>query len=395
MELGDRLQRYRKDRNWTQLQVGSALGVPRELVSMWESGNRRPNLRQLEDVARLFNTEVESLLGVSSSKCEAVDKSKVLLRGFDSPDASINIELNSWLAFLDAWRDLADPNKSVLRMPAKKLDRGPDFSDIRSVSKLSAAVREHYGLGDFALPDLFAFLDEQNILVCKARLGDIGAGGISGAFCNHPKLGFCILINAQTSHGRQMFTLAHEFGHALFHYGANECIVSISGENTSREQFADAFAANLLVPSKGLTQFIEAVGLTNCITEYDALQLASYYKVSYAFMLNRLLFERHINAEQRNSWQKLSPRSLAKNIGLDSSIFKSRQDEEPYLSRYPASVLRRVRELIEEDVLSVGQAAALLKLDIMTVQNELLEAPESADDAEMNETKEFAYTYGS
>ncbi len=395
MNLSNCLQKYRKDRDWTQHQVAVALKVPRELISMWENGSRRPNLKQLEDIAQLFNTEVELLLGEKSETQGDVSKAKVLLRGIESKDPAIQMEVNHWLSFLDQWTKLADPSKRMQKQPPKRIDRGPDFSDIRSVTKVSAEVREFYELGNFALPDLFAFLDEQNILVCKASLGDISAEGISGAFYNHPVLGYCILINAQTSHGRQMFTLAHEFGHALFHYGANECIVSISGETSSREQFADAFAANLLVPSKGLKQFIEALGLLNCITEYDALQLASYFKVSYAFMLNRLHFDRHINLEQRDNWQKLSPRSLAKNIGLDSVMFQNRIDDAPYLSRYPASILKRVRELIEDDVLSVGQAASLLRLDAMTIQNELLEGPQNADASELKESREFSKTYGS
>ncbi len=394
MELNERLQQLRKERDWTQLQAAAALKVPRELISMWEVGSRRPNIRQLEDLARLYSTDVEFLLGTRLEPDAANLKPKVLLRGIDSAQPAVKLEMSNWNSFLDDWSLFADLEKSK-RKPPKKLDRGPDFSDIRSASKTSLEVRDYFGLGTFALPDLFAFLDEQGIMVCQAKLGDISQEGISGAFYNHPILGYCILINAQTSHGRQMFTLAHEFAHALFHYGASECIVSVAGESSNREQFADAFAANLLVPSKGLKEIIDESGLVNKITEYDALQLASYFKVSYAFMLNRLHFERHINLDQRNSWQKLSPRSLAKQIGQNASIFKSRIDEEPYLSRYPASVLKKVRELIESDVLSVGQAASLLRLDSLTLQTELLEAPESADADEQKETKEFAGTYGS
>lgn len=394
MELKQRLQQLRNERDWTQLQVAAALKVPRELISMWEVGSRRPNLRQLEDLARLFSTDTEFLLG-NRSEAEAIEsKPKVLLRGIEAAQPAIKLEINNWISFLDDWSQLANI-ENTKKKPPKKLDRGPDFSDIRSASKTSIEVRDYYGLGTFALPDLFAFLDEQGILVCQAKLGDISQEGISGAFYNHPVLGYCILINAQTSQGRQMFTLAHEFGHALFHYGASDCIVSVAGETSSREQFADAFAANLLVPSKGLKEIIEDTGLINRITEYDALQLASYFKVSYAFMLNRLLFERHINLDQRNSWQKLSPRSLAKQIGLNAAIFKSRIDEEPYLSKYPASVLKKVRELIEGDVLSVGQAAALLRLDGSTLQTELLEEPRTAEPDEQKETKEFEGTYGS
>ena len=303
MNLEDRLLKYRNELEWTQLQVAAALKVPRELISMWENGTRRPNLRQLEDLAQLFDTTAAALLGQKGSASE-VACPKLLLRGPDSTSPEVKIEIERWLKFLNDWSDLLDESECSGRgQPPKKLDQGPDVSDIRKSSKLAAEVREHFELGLFCLPDLFAFLNDHSVLVCQARLGSIGDGhqGISGAFYNHLKLGYCILINAQTSRGRQTFTLAHEFAHALYHYGSRECIISRHGEDSSREQFADAFAAHFLVPSRGLKVIIAANewAKPEHLSEYGVLMLAHYYSVSYAFMLNRLAFEGHITGEQK------------------------------------------------------------------------------------------------
>ncbi len=192
-----------------------------------------------------------------------------------------------------------------------------------------------------------------------------------------------------------MFTLAHEYAHALFHYGAANCIVSITGEKSSREQFADAFAANLLIPRKGLRQVIEASGLVNNLTESDVVRLASYYKVSYAFMLNRLLFEQYINADQRDSWQKLSPRSLAKQIGMNSWLFESKANDESGLAKYPSSVLRKIRELSRDKVLSLADIAALLNVDPFIIERELFQLAEYASNDELEEIRAFEGTHGS
>lgn len=396
MSLGQRLQDCRDKLRWTQLQVAAALKVPRELLSMWENNVRKPNLRQLEDLAQLFDTSATYLL--TGKEKSAAQRPALLLRGLDDASPKTKLEVDHWLRFLDDWTSLLDPTELTSRaQPPKKLDRGPDFSDIRSASKLALEVREYYALGIYALPDLYTFLDEHRVLVFQGKLGSIGDGkdGISGVFCNHPKLGYAILINADTSKGRQMFTLAHEFAHALFHYGVKECIISRYGEGSQREQFADAFAAHFLVPAKGLTQIVAANEWAKNLDQYGVIILAHYFKVSYAFMLNRLAFERFITQEKKLTWQSYSPRSLAQHVGLDPDLFRSCAEEEPYLNRYPVSVLNRVRELIEEDELSVAQAADLLLLDQISIQRSLLQAPAHADENDRRELNEFAETYGS
>ena len=399
MNLEVRLLKYRDELGWTQLQVAAALKVPRELISMWENGTRRPNLRQLEDLAQLFDTTASYLLGEKGSSSQPA-RPKLLLRGFDNASPEATIEIGRWLKFLDHWSDLLDESECPGRgQPPKKIDQGPDVSDIRKASKLAAEVREYFELGLFCLPDLYAFLNDHSMLVYQAPLGSIGDGhqGISGAFYNHPKLGYCVLINSQTSRGRQTFTLAHEFAHALYHYGTRDCIVNLQGECSSKEQFADAFAAHFLVPSRGLKEIVEANewAKPKQLSEYGVLMLAHYYSVSYPFMLNRLAFEGHITGEQKSLWQQYSPRSLARHVGIDPEHFQSRVDSEVYLNRYPASVLNKVRWFIENDHLSVGQAADLLRLDRITIQVDLLQKPAQASDEEKRETKEFAHTYGS
>ena len=396
MTLGARLSDCRNKLRWTQTQISTALKVPRELVSMWENDVRKPNVRQVEDLALLLGTTAKALLTGSEN---AIPKTTpgMLLRGWDTASPEVKKEMNNWLGFLDEWSDFIDESSHDLKSQApRKLDKGPDFSDIRSASKLAADVREHFNLGLYALPDLYTFLDDYHITVCQAKLGAIGEGndGISGIFLNHEKLGYCILINAQTSKGRQMFTLAHEFGHALYHYGAKS-IVSYYGERNAREQFADAFAAHFLVPGKGLRNLIEENEWAKQMSEHVALILANYFNVSYAFMLNRLAFEGLISTTQRSDWQNLSPKSLAQQIGLDPELFRSRLNDDLYSNRYPASVITRVRELIEEEELTIAQAADLLRLDPLTIQTNWMNTAANADENEQRELAEFALVYGS
>lgn len=393
MTLSGRLQECRTGLSWTQAQVAAALKVPRELIAMWESGSRNPSLKQLEELSRLYRADVSYLLGDTDTRC-AQDEKQLLFRGIEHDQPHVRAEIERWLKFLDEWADLVadEPDFKKPRV-LKEIDEGPTFTDTRKAATKARQLRESFNLGNYALPDLFVFLDEQNVLVCQAKLGTIGDGNqnISGVYFNHAVLGSCILVNSQTSRGRQTFTLAHEFAHALFHYGMQLWIVSRQGSEDACEYFANAFASHLLVPSTGLKDFIDSAEWKNDLDPYKAIILAHTFRVSFAFMLLRLEKDGHIKADQKKAWQELSPSSLARRAGLDASFFQSQEKSDPYIKRFPPSVLRKVKQFIERDELSEGQVVDLLGVDLMTIRQEFLANPAKAEDAEQLEVSEFKF----
>ncbi|MBX9720490.1 MAG: ImmA/IrrE family metallo-endopeptidase, partial [Candidatus Obscuribacterales bacterium] len=163
-------------------------------------------------------------------------------------------------------------------------------------------------------------------------------------FYNHPKLGYCILVNAENSLGRQSFTLAHEFAHALFHYNSRS-IISIHKDESPREYFADAFASHFLVPTKEMNKLIDNWDWKNRIDPHKAIELA----------------------------------------------FSKREAQTLHLNRYPASVLQIVRDLLEREELYVSQAADLLDVSQLQIKSLLMKAPAQATDIEKKEICEFAF----
>lgn len=360
---------------------------------MWESGTRKPNLKQLEELSGLYRADVSYLLGETDIKLSQ-DEKQLLYRGIEHDQPNVRAEIQRWLRFLDDWSELVsdEPDFKKARFP-KDLDEGPTFTDMRKAATKAKQLRELFNLGNYALPDLFVFLDEQNVLVCQAKLGTIGDGtqNISGVFFNHPKLGYCILVNSQTSKGRQTFTLAHEFAHVLFHYGKPPWIISRQGAEESCEYFANAFASYLLVPSSGLNDVLEIAGWKKNLDPYKAIVLAHTFRVSYAFMLLRLEKDGHIKPDDRKSWQELSPSSLARKAGIDASFFQSPEHADPYIKRYPPSVLRKIKQFIDAGELTDAQVVDLLDVDMMTVRQEFLASPAKAEGPEQAEVSEFAF----
>jgi transcriptional regulator with XRE-family HTH domain len=250
--LGARLRQARELAGFNQHESAEATGVAREVISYWENDRRVPGYAQLRRLADAYGVSVDSLLG-NEEEPEAAEEHLLLYRALRSQSPRAKAAVGRWLAFLDDWADLlaecGDPLPGRRTAPRREWRAPHAITDTRLAPRLANSVREHYGLGDDAIPDLLAFLDQQGVLIYRVALDPIGDGeGVSGIFYNHPKLGYCILVNTRTTPGRQTFTLAHELAHALFHY-QERGLVSRTRDPDRKERLADDFAAHLLVPA--------------------------------------------------------------------------------------------------------------------------------------------------
>jgi len=124
MELSEKLQKLRKEKNWTQEELAQKLFVSRTAISKWESGRGIPNIDSLKSISEVFGISVDELLSgdellqlAGSSEKEKLEKLRGLAFGlFD-------------LAIL-----------LMLILPMFREDTG-DFIQAVSLLKLHSAVR--------------------------------------------------------------------------------------------------------------------------------------------------------------------------------------------------------------------------------------------------------------
>ena len=389
--LGERLRQARVWAGYSQQEAADALGIPRELISYWENERRTPSFAQLTELAAVYDTTTGYLLGYEAASGLA-DEHALLYRDLPAWAPRTRAGVRRWLAFLDDWADLLEdvgdplPGRAI---PPKRAWRAKNaMTDLRSARRLADEVRDHYDLGDDAIPDLVAFLDQIGVLVYRAPLEPIEDGGVSGAFYNHRRLGYCILVNTHTTAGRQLFTLAHEFAHALFHYRETG-VVSRADARDARERFADAFASYFLVPTGGLRRLVER-DHGGVLGPFEVVRLQRYFRVSYAMMLYRLRNEGLLTLEQFDEYKQYSPSQLARQLGYDARDYMSFPEAtEISLGTYPVSVLERVRSLVRSDDLSPPAAASLLRVSQDVIFDSLLASPQPAAPDELREFDEL------
>lgn len=386
--FGSRLRYARELAGFNQYEAAGMAGVVREMISYWENDRRIPSYAHLVRLAEAYGVSVDYLLGIEAEPV-AAEEHVLLYRGLASQSPQAKTAVRRWLAFLDEWADLLAECGSTL--PGREISplrewRSPQaITDSRLAPRLAASVRAHYALGEDAIPDLLAFLDQQGVLVYRAALDEIGDGeGVSGLFYNHPRLGFTILVNTSTTPGRQTFTLAHEYAHALFHY-QERGLVSRTRDPDRKERFADAFAAHFLVPGEKLRQLAgkdsENGSGDEPLSPLDVVRLHRYFRVSYATMLNRLRGEGLLSQNDYEVYRGYSPGALARSLGLDSTeYFLPREDDGVSLGAYPPSVLERVQRMIRDGDLTPTGAADLLHVSQEEILEELLRFASASND---------------
>ncbi len=389
--LGARLRQARERAGLSQQDAAEAIGVAREIVSYWENERRTPGPGYLDRLAATYDTSIDYLYGRERTPSEA-DEHAALYRSLTVEASHARNAVRRWLTFLNDWADLLERCGARLsgraRPPKELMQTGQSTTDSRRAPAIAQQVRGYYRLGLDAIPDLFAFLDEQGTLVYRASLGPLtDPGGVSGIFYNHARLGYCICINSDTTRGRQLFTLAHEFSHALFHYHETG-LVSRASSADRKERFADAFAGHFLVPGAALHDLVRQVSGDRVRDPFAVIRLQRYFRVSYATMLYRLLSEDLLTQVQYEEYQGYSPSHLAAQLGLDTHEYRHQTGtDDVTLSIYPTSVLERVRTLVQTRELDAATAGAVLQVPQEAILSELLAVPKEADP---DERREFA-----
>jgi Zn-dependent peptidase ImmA (M78 family)/transcriptional regulator with XRE-family HTH domain len=390
-QLGGRLSAARESRRLSQEEVARVLGVTRVLVSYWERGQRRPSEATLERLAGLYGLTLGELLD-GRSAAPTADLVELLYRGAGEDIGSeARVGLEDWIRFLDLYADLIEELSEdfvPLRQSPFFIRRG--FTSKDDIRRKAEEVRAAYRLGFGPIGELTEVLDEAGITVYRAPLGSELQRSISGAFLNHSRVGICIVVNLETTPGRQAFTIAHELAHALYHSSEDTQVVSAWGRKDERERFADLWAGEFLLPFEGLRRAIESLGIKTVTEPEQAVHLQRYFGVSYALLLLRLTQARLVDEVSYERLKSALPLVIAARLGYRVAAQEWRQDPERWrLERFPRRFVRLLLRGLREGRLSVPSAASLTGLTIDEIADLVAPSNEDFDPAVQQELEQL------
>jgi Zn-dependent peptidase ImmA (M78 family)/transcriptional regulator with XRE-family HTH domain len=182
-----------------------------------------------------------------------------------------------------------------------------------------------------------------------------------------------IFVNADQRATQALFTLAHELGHVLAKDGDSLIIVDDDlNPRSNNERFANAFAANLLLPEHKVRELIPS-GSPNALT---ICRLLSDSGASFETLVYRLHNLRIVNASGRDQLKSLGLRGVIAQIDDPELIAQLLSQVAARPSRHPPSHLtRRAAACYRRGVIGARPLAGLIGVDAEEIPESMTSGP--------------------
>ena len=256
----------------------------------------------------------------------------------------------------------------------------------REIRIQADSFREKCKISRYGIIDLFKECDRIGYKLLRYPLGENADLG----FALKKDDDTIIFINTSIRLSREIFTLAHEIGHAILHLNGGRPFIdnniTIAGGNVDeKEQEANYFAACLLMPSDEVDRFIDLElpdFEKNGLSGMDIARMMSEFNVSYDVSLNRLEALGKIDGKRRTQLEteRTEKRvgNLLKSIGGNSRLnIASNEIVIPY--EYIDYVIYNYNHnaIPRETLIKVLEC---YQLTIEDISDRLVEFPEEDDD---------------
>lgn len=198
----------------------------------------------------------------------------------------------------------------------------------KDIRKKADQVRRNMRTGNYGIMNLFKECELLDLKVVRYPLRDNADLG----FTVKKDGDIIIYTNSSARLSREIFTLAHEIGHAILHMGEVNSFVD-NGSTLSdyitdeKEQEANYFAACLLMPEDAIVKFFSielAEESINGIKAIDIAKIMSEFNVSFEMVLNRLESVGRIDAIEKaqldNQKNEIRVRNLLKSAGGNAAL---------------------------------------------------------------------------
>jgi Zn-dependent peptidase ImmA (M78 family)/transcriptional regulator with XRE-family HTH domain len=341
VSLPDRLRQAREEAGLTQQQVADWLGIRRPGVVEVESGRRALKSDELAKLAALYGRSLSWFARGEPAPHDLV--AAALFRAGESADPMLRREAGSMakrchlLAQVEARLALSRVSAQPPRYTNEELliDQTRAYEHGRAVAYQE---RNRLGLGlTSPLRDPWGVVEGAGLNVLPLRLGR--DHHIDGIFTRLHDGRACVGVNVDKWVFRQVFTVVHEYAHALMDGELSSELCEMGSAWRSRGQHryanrelrANQFAAVFLVPREALSAYLETRGMLRTmsfrgqhavgITPIELVRAQDYFGVSCDMLLWRLQNENFMNAAERRALHGEVTRhgvtNLARTLGYD------------------------------------------------------------------------------
>ncbi len=354
--LSERLTAARKAAGVSQLDAGKHISVSRPTYIAIEKGEREVKPWELAALASLFRTQVSRLIRQET----ALPMIAPHLRG-EIPEAAQEVGVGEAIdrlaEFVDDYQFLLEKNNARLVpvMEPPRIDRSAMGLDALA-ARVAQYERSRLGFGEREpIGDLRKTLDEVGVHVFV----DVMNSKLAGLYSFVPGFGYCILVNRLHPRERMRWTIAHEYGHFVFDRDKPGVdYLNPGARKPFSERFADAFAANFLMPAEGVRrQFEDAKARSGDVNVGDVCRMANFYGVSMMAMTLRM---ESLKLIRSGTWEFLKESGIrVSDIKREAGILDP--DQKSVIDTFPERYLLLAIQAWNNEEITTNQFAKLVR----------------------------------
>lgn len=346
--LPARLREAREAKELSMADLGDAIGLTRQAISLYESGEREPEpetlmkiIGVLEQPIAFFTTERPRSFG---------RRGTTFFRSFKSKTKRTNRRceiLSDWFAetasFLDGF-----VNFPAVDLPELKPPRQGQYYSDDEIEAAATQVRRHWGLGDGPIADVVGLIESRGVIVARSEFGSDTVSAFSFWEGGRP---FIFLGADKESASRSRFDAAHELAHVCLHRGIETQDLELDLDKVEHE--ADRFASAFLLPAPTYSLEIFSTRLGAFV------ELKRRWKVSIAAQIFRCLDLSILSEMQAlNLRKQLSAHNWRKREPLDDVLPIEK----------PRVMEKALRLLLDHNVRTVSDILDGIRLSRPTVE---------------------------
>jgi Zn-dependent peptidase ImmA (M78 family)/DNA-binding XRE family transcriptional regulator len=307
---------------WARETIGMGMGdiakrlkVTEDVVSKWESGQKRPTLIQAEKLANVYKRPLAAFfLPEPPVELPLPKDFRTLPEGKRKPFSTKTLlAIRRARRIQSLIRELAKSLTVDVRyeIGTASLSDSPEALAERIRGKLGVDTQAQFGWKNEneALNEWKKALEKQGIFVLQMGMPIEETRGFSLAEGEIP----IIMLNLKDSINGRIFSLFHEYAHLLLNE-TGICMMDeeegFSNESEAIERFCNHFAGAVLVPQSALLSHETVRAYRNSVTRPDEMyaELSKSFKVSQEVILRRLLISNLVSVnfykQKRKEWEE-------------------------------------------------------------------------------------------
>ncbi len=337
--VSQRLVQARKVRGMSRVDLARQVGVTRQMIGLYETGQQTPGPDALAEIAKALNF---GTLFFTWPIPEASRNGPVFSRSMVSATKGARERVSvplEWIAdlarYVAQWIEMPKVDFPIFDVPGD-----PGRLSDKQIEDFATATRRHWGMADGPIGNVAWLAENKGAIVVRLGLDADKLDGQSQWVDGRPH----ILLNADKGSAvRSRFDVAHEIGHIVLHRNVPSDAINNSVTHKLMEDQANAFASAFLLPRNTFASEVHAVSLDQFRT------LKPRWKVAIGAMMMRAI-DLGLVPEKRAEylWISYSRKGWRKWEPLDDDLAV----EQPRLMRQALTAIITQKFQSSEDVIA-------------------------------------------